>query len=219
MSLLGRVTDARTGVAIASPLSNLFNDVHEMHFAESAMPHIGKLLWDLGCQSSVCNIVRATRECWDNLALLRNDPDHWRNSYHHTMRRELRSFRGQRQLAAVLDEYLDEYHCTDQPLRLLPASFWPFVSYLLDNCMRAYPSNPILRKWQTLPRPDANDDNAAETKMYQTNGNMYPFRPRQRPRAYYEGLEQEKANACRHGFPSHRKRTGGIMSSFCSHQV
>ena len=197
---------------LAAPLANFFKDVHMIKYPATAMTHIGKLLWDLGCKSSVSNIIRPTQQCSGNLKNMSTSSESWRVHYAPGVRRELLSFRGQRQLAGVLDSFKDhDSH--------LPASFWPFVSYLLENSQRAFPDEPALRKWETLPRRSPDDDNEMETAQYQTNGKMYPFRPRQRPRGYFQALEQERANACRHKFPSHRKRTGGVMSSFCPHQV
>jgi hypothetical protein len=212
----GRITDQRTEEDIASPLSAFFSAVQTRCFSVSAMPHIGKLLWDLGCDSSVCNIVRATPQCRGNLMTLSQHHGTWRQLFTGRMRTELLSFRGQRQLALVLDCY----RLPGDPVHLdLHESFWPFVDYLVQNCMRAFPEKPELRRWATRRGPSHDDSNEAETAEYQINGNIYPFRPRQRPRGYYGHLQQEKASACRHGFPSHRKRTGGIMSSFCPHQV
>lgn len=139
----------------------------------------------------------------------------WKNSYTSAKKEQLCSFRGQSLLAEVLDVYV-KVGAPD-----LPQSFWPFVRYLMDNCMRAYPDEPILSKWKHLAR-NTDCKNELEMKDYQTNGLIYPCRPQQRCRgscAHDTSTEKEAANDCTHVFVGHRKKTGGLMASFCPHAV
>ena len=156
--------------------------------------------------------VGGTPECQELLSKLYTARTAWRAEYTREAAVVLHSFKGSPLLAHVLDHY--------QPsAQELPQSFWPFIKYLCGNTMRAYPDEPALKKWEKVPSP--NDwSNKEEVTAYQENGNMYPYRPRHRPRGYYPGYDHlEEANACRHRFLSHRKKTGGLMSGFCPHSV
>ena len=141
--------------------------------------------------------------------------ERWKQKYTSANREKLYSFRGQSLLAQVLDVYRSDVSPE------LPQSFWPFVTYLMENCMRAFPDEPILHKWKDLPL--ATDiKNEEEMAHYQTNGMIYPGRPRQRPRGcchHDSSGAKEGANSCTHVFVGHRKKTGGLMASFCPHSV
>ena len=176
------------------------------------MLHIGKLLYDLATRASVCTIVRGTEECQGILQRLCNATQNWKSIYDDAAKTSLRSFAGQPMLSNLLDVYTRPASCE------MPEVFWPFLQYLLHNCERAFPEVPILKKWQTMERSQ-DITNEAEMKKYQTNGQLYPNRPQQRPRGYYSGLDWERANACTHRFLHHQKKTGGLMSSFCPHLI
>ena len=162
----------------------------------------------------VCCQVRGTPQTQDTLSELCKAGTAWKTKYTHDVSNTLGSFRGCPLLAQILDNYWKHD-------KVLPESFWPFVQYLLRNSMRSFPDEPELKKWERQDRSTAEDpDNFVETKAYQTTGHICPYKPRLRPRGYYDGYDQnEEANACRHRFLSHRKKTGGLMSHFCPHSI
>lgn len=174
------------------------------------MRSISLLLFDLSTPSSVCCTVLATANCHGVLTSLCNSG--WRALYP-SLKGQLGQFDGQQQFSPVLNYY------HNHPEMVLCASFWPFVRYLLDNSMKAFPSDvPALTKWRDDSAP-LDLRNVEESQRYRTAGCLYPNRPLWRPRRMYTGLSQERHCECRHAFPGHRKKTGGVMAIFCDHEI
>ena len=100
----------------------VLNDV----FNNAAMLCIEQLLFDF-CTLSGSTIV--CEECHGVLQRLCNNTQNWKLLYDDAARTLLRSLRGQPMLAGLLEVY------TETGSGEMPDVFWPFLQYLLHNCM------------------------------------------------------------------------------------